>query len=88
MKVVGWFKAVGSLVSALAIGLAVTGIVNLLHRFESIGWALASVLSAAGLSALVAFFITNPRRKTPAAAAPKDAPAEAKQDQKRSGTPA
>ena len=32
MKVLGWVKAVLAVVLGLAIGLAVTGVVNILHR--------------------------------------------------------
>ncbi len=71
MKVLGWVKAVLSIVIAVAIGLAVAGVVNIMHPADSIGWALAATLSAAVLSALVAFFVTNPRKKVPAPAAAK-----------------
>jgi divalent metal cation (Fe/Co/Zn/Cd) transporter len=63
MKLLGWLKAVLSIVFAVGIGLAVTGIVNLVHPADSIGWTLGTVLTAAVLSALVAFFMTAPRKK-------------------------
>lgn len=71
MKVLGWVKAVLSVVIGVAIGLAVTGIVNLLHPADSIAWALAATLAAAVLSALAAFLVTNPRKRAPAPAAAK-----------------
>jgi FtsH-binding integral membrane protein len=73
MKVLGWLKALLSVVIAVVIGLAVTGVVNLLHPVENIGWAIAAVLVASVLSALIAFFVTNPRKKAPAPLAEKDA---------------
>jgi divalent metal cation (Fe/Co/Zn/Cd) transporter len=73
MKVLGWLKALLSVVIAVAIGLAVTGVVNLLHQMENIGWAIAAVLVASVLSALVAFFLTNPRKKAASPVAEKDA---------------
>jgi divalent metal cation (Fe/Co/Zn/Cd) transporter len=75
MKVLGWLKALLSVVFAAAIGLAVTGVGNLLHPAENIGWAIGTVVVASVLSALAAFFVTQPRKKTPAPAAPKDAKA-------------
>ena len=78
MKVLGWVKAVLSVVIGVAIGVAVTGIVNIFHPADSIGWALTATLAAAVLSALAAFLVTNPRRKAPAPAAPKDAKADAR----------
>ena len=71
MKVLGWVKAVLAVVLGLAIGLAVTGVVNILHPAENIGWALTTVLVASVLSALAAFLVTNPRKKAPAPAAAK-----------------
>ena len=73
MKVLGWLKALLSVVIAVAIGLAVTGIVNLLHPVDNIGWAIAAVLVASVLSALAGFFVTNPRKKAPAPIVEKDA---------------
>jgi ABC-type uncharacterized transport system permease subunit len=78
MKVLGWLKALLSVVIAAAIGLAVTGVVNLLHPAEHIGWAIAAVLVASVLSALAAFLVTTPRKKTPAPAAVKQPEAGAK----------
>jgi ABC-type uncharacterized transport system permease subunit len=71
MKVLGWVKAVLAVVLGLAIGLVVTGVVNILHPVDDIAWALATVLVASVLSALAAFLVTNPRKKTPAPAAAK-----------------
>ena len=78
MKVLGWVKAVLSIVLAVAIGLAVTGVVNIMHPADSIGWALTATLAAAVLSALAAFLVTNPRRKAPAPAAAKQTETGAK----------
>ena len=78
MKLLGWLKAVLSVVFGLALGLAVTGIVNLLHPAESIGWTLAAVLTSSVLSALVGFLVTNQRKKPPAPAQPKEAGADSK----------
>jgi hypothetical protein len=75
MKVLGWVKAVLSVVIGAVIGLAVTGVVNLVVPTVTIGWTLATVLVASVLSALAAFLVTNPRKKAPAPAAPKDAKA-------------
>jgi hypothetical protein len=69
MRLVGWLKAVLSVVLGLAVGLVVTGLVNLLHPVDRIGWTLAAVLLASALSALIAFFVTNLGRKPPAPAA-------------------
>jgi hypothetical protein len=77
MKLLGWLKAVLSIVFAVGIGLAVTGIVNLVHQAESIGWALGTVLTASVLSALAAFFVTVPRVKAPARAGAKKSGADA-----------
>jgi hypothetical protein len=77
MKLLGWVKAVLSIVLAVGIGLAVTGIVNILHPADSIGWALVAVLVASVLSALVAFFVTMPRKKAPAPVASKKGGADA-----------
>jgi len=63
MKVIGWVKAALSIVLAAVIGLAVAGVANLVHPAESLGWALATVLTASVLSALVAFFVTVTRSK-------------------------
>jgi divalent metal cation (Fe/Co/Zn/Cd) transporter len=73
MKVLGWLKALLSVVIAVAIGLAVTGVVNLLHPVENIGWAIATVLVASVLSALVTLFVANPRKKVAAPVPEKDA---------------
>jgi len=77
MKLLGWLKAVISIVLAVVIGLVVTGIVNLVHPAESIGWVLGTVLAASVLSALVAFFVTVPRTKKQAPAPAKKGGAEA-----------
>jgi hypothetical protein len=77
MKVLGWLKAVLAVVLSLGIGLAVTGIVNLVHPAENLGWALAAVLTASAISALVAFLVASPRKKPPAPAAPKETGADA-----------
>lgn len=63
MKVIGWLKAVLSIVFAAVIGLAVAGVANLVHPAESLGWVLGTVLTASVLSALVAFFVTVTRTK-------------------------
>jgi fructose-specific phosphotransferase system IIC component len=73
MKVLGWVKAVLAVVLGLVIGLAVTGVVNILHPAENIGWALAAVLVASVLSALAGFIVANPRKKKPAPIVEKDA---------------
>jgi len=78
MKVLGWLKVVLSVVFGLGIGLVVTGIVNLLHPVESIGWTLAAVLAASVLSGLAGFLVTSPRKKAPAPDAPKEAGAGTK----------
>ena len=80
MKVLGWVKAVVAVVLGLAIGLAVTGVVNILHPAENLGWALATVLVASVLSALAAFLVTNPRKKAPAPVAAKQPEAGAKKN--------
>jgi len=82
MKVLGWLKALLAVVLGLAIGLAVTGIVNILRPVENLGWALAAVLVAAVLSALAGFLVAGPWRKK----APDPAPAaETKADAKKDG---
>jgi cytosine/uracil/thiamine/allantoin permease len=78
MKLLGWLKALLAVVIAVAIGLAVTGVVNLMHPAENIGWTIAAVLVAAVLSALAAFFMAHPRKKAPAPAAVKETEAGAK----------
>jgi hypothetical protein len=78
MKVLGWLKAVLAVVIAVAIGLATTGVVNLLVPTVTIGWTLAAVLVASVLSALAAFLVTTPRKKVPAPAAEKQPEAGAK----------
>jgi UPF0716 family protein affecting phage T7 exclusion len=78
MKLLGWLKAMLSVVIAVAIGLAVTGIVNLMHPAENIGWMIAAVLVASVLSALAGFFMANPRKKAPAPTAVKEPEAGAK----------
>lgn len=77
MKLLGWLKAVLSIVLAVGIGLAVAGIANLVHPADNIGWALGTVLTASVLSALVAFFVTVPRAKPPAPASATGAKADA-----------
>jgi divalent metal cation (Fe/Co/Zn/Cd) transporter len=77
MKLLGWLKAVLSIVFAVGIGLAVTGITNLVHPVDSIGWALGTVLAASVLSAFVAFLVTVSRTKAPAPASAKKAGTEA-----------
>lgn len=87
MKLLGWLKVVLSIVIALAIGLATTGVVNLLKPSLTIGWILGAVLAASVLSALAGFLVAGGRRKASAAkgaeidrnaAPPKDAAAGAK----------
>ncbi|MCX7029475.1 MAG: hypothetical protein NTU62_05065 [Spirochaetes bacterium] len=77
MKVLGWLKALLAVVLGVAIGLAVTGVVNLLVPTVTIGWTLAAVLVASVLSALAAFLVVKPRKKVPVPAAPKEAGAGA-----------
>ena len=72
MKLVGWLKAVLSVVAGLAIGLATTGVINLLAPALTIGWTLGAVLAASALSALAGFLVAGGRKKAavPAKAAP------------------
>ena len=74
MKLLGWLKAVLSVLIGLAIGLAATGVVNLLAPTLTIGWILGAVLAASALSALAGFFVAGGRRKKAAAPAKVAAP--------------
>jgi hypothetical protein len=67
MKVLGWLRAVVAVILGLVIGLAVTGVVNILHPAENIGWALAATLLSAVLSAMAGFLMAGQRRNPPAA---------------------
>jgi hypothetical protein len=82
MKVLGWLKAVLSVVIGLAIGLAATGVVNLLAPTLTTGWILGAALAASALSALAGFLVAGGRKKVAApaksAAPPKDAAPGAK----------
>ncbi len=73
MKVLGWLKVALTIVFGLGIGMVVTGLVNLVHPMDTIGWLIGAVLVASALSALAGFLIAGPWRKKPAAAATKDA---------------
>jgi hypothetical protein len=75
MKVLGWLKAALAIVIGAVIGLAVTGIVNLVVPTVTIGWTLAAVLVASVLSAFGGFLVNGLRKKPPAPAEAKDAKA-------------
>ncbi len=77
MRVIGWLKAVLSVVIGLVIGLSTTGVVNLLAPTLTIGWVLGAVLAASVLSAFAGFLVAGGRKKAAApaksAASEKDA---------------
>ena len=67
MKILGWLKVVLAVFIGLVIGVAITGVVNLLVPTITIVWTLAAVLVASALSALAGLFVGGRRRKPPAA---------------------
>jgi hypothetical protein len=71
VKLLGWLKAVLAVVLGLVIGVAITGVVNLLVPTITIGWTLAAVLVASALSALAGLLAAG-RRGKPQASQPKE----------------
>ena len=74
MKLLGWLKAVLSVLIGLVIGLAVTGVVKLLEPTLMTGWILGATLAASALSALAGFLVAGGRGKKTVAPAKDAAP--------------